>query len=553
MVRTDIESAVQEVLSTFGMESKEVLIEHPALASLGDFATNAAIVYAKKIGKSPQAFAGELIEKLLEKHISEVEKIEVAGTGFVNFFLSREYFTKNTNEILSHRDAYGTNKTLAGKKVIVEYTDPNPFKEFHIGHLMSNAIGESISRLIEASGAEVKRACYQGDVGLHVAKAVWGMKTGEKELGQAYARGSRAYDEDERAKKEISELNKTIYAKNDSSVNELYGRGRKESLEKFEGMYQRLGTTFDSNFNFFESETGPVGVDLVRRNLGKVFEESDGAIVFRGERAGLHTRVFITTEGLPTYESKELGLAKLKQEKYGADVSVVVTGNEVTDYFKVVLAAMKEIPELSWQTEKIVHIPHGMLRLPSGKMSSRTGDVISAEDLLAEIRARLTEKIDPSNEKLLNDVSVAAVKYSMLKQEAKKDIIFDIEKSISLSGDSGPYLEYTYARCRSILEKAKGEGIAVSVANPSLATLGIERKLSHFPEVVLRAAEAYAPHYLATYLYELAGAFNTFYNNIVIVKTNDPESSYKCAVTDAVGTVLARGLSLLGIAAPERM
>ncbi len=551
MVRTEIELAVKNVLSTFGVESTEVLIEHPADPAFGDYATNAAIVHAKKVGKSPQVLAGELVEKLSTVNIPEVEKIEAAGVGFVNFFLSREYFTKNTQEILSHRETYGNNAILAEKKVMVEYTDPNPFKEFHIGHLMSNAIGESISRLIEASGAEVKRANYQGDVGMHVAKAVWGMRAGGKEFGQAYARGAHAYEENEQAKKEISELNKTIYAKDDSSVNELYERGRKESLEKFEAIYQRLGTKFD--FNFFESETGPVGVDLVRKHLGKIFEESEGAIVFRGERIGLHTRVFITKEGLPIYESKELGLAKLKQEKYKADVSVVITGNEVTDYFKVVLAAMKEIPELAAEAEKIVHIPHGMLRLPSGKMSSRTGDVISAESLLSQIETHLKETFDNKDKKTIEEIAVAAIKYSVLKQESSKDITFDFDTSISFTGDSGPYLEYTHARCRSILGKASEEGIVPSLENPADRALQIERKLSHFPEVVERATRAYAPHYLATYLYELAGEFNTFYNSIVIVKKDDPESPYKCAVTDAAATVLSRGLNLLGIAAPERM
>lgn len=550
-LQVEIEREVRNALSALGVSAESALVERPADPSLGDYATNAAIVYAKKVGKSPQVLASELAEKLSAKRIPEVEKIEIAGAGFVNFFLSREYFSKNTQEILSQRNTYGKNATLAGKKVIVEYTDPNPFKEFHIGHLMSNAIGESISRLIEAAGAEVRRANYQGDVGMHVAKAVWGMQAGEQELGQAYARGARAYEEDEQAKKEIGGLNKTIYAKNDPAVNALYELGKKESLEKFGVMYGRLGTKFD--FNFFESETGLVGVDLVHKHLGKVFEESQNAIVFRGEKAGLHTRVFITKEGLPTYESKELGLAKLKQENYEADVSVVVTGNEVMDYFKVVLAAMKEIPELTKQAAKIVHVPHGMLRLPSGKMSSRTGEVIAAEDLLAEVRKRLTDKIDPGNEKLLNDVSVAAVKYSMLKQEAGKDIIFDVEKSISLTGDSGPYLQYTHARARSVLGRAQEEGITPSSANPSAATLDIERKLSHFSEVVERAADAYAPHHLATYLYELAGAFNGFYNSVVIVKKDDPESPYKCAVADAVATVLARGLHLLGIAAPSRM
>jgi len=553
-IKETLGKSIEKVLLGLGIEVHGIILEHPQDSSLGDYATNVALLYAKKAGKNPKELAEEIVSLLNKQKLDSVEEIEIAGIGFINFYLTRELFTENLKKI---NQDYGKNKLLSGKKVMVEYTDPNPFKEFHIGHLMSNAIGESISRLVEFSGAEVKRACYQGDVGMHVATAIHGLlRQGDyhfsdvESSGKAYTLSAMMAGEYDDVKGEIKEINKKIYDRSDSKINTLYIEGRSKSLEYFELLYKKLGTKFD--FYFFESESGPVGVEIVKKHK-EVFEESEGAVIYKGEKVGLHTRVFITKEDLPTYESKELGLAEIKDKKYPSDISIVVTGNEVKDYYRVVRAAMKEIKELADYEQEIVHIPHGMLRLPSGKMSSRTGDVITAEELLTSVEEKLLNKIPKEHSELLNDVAVAAVKYSMLKQEAGKDIIFDFDKSISFTGDSGPYLQYTHARCKSVIEKGEVEKIKASTKNPSSAMLEIERKLHEFPEVVERAGKEYAPHRVCTYLYQLASAYNTFYNNTKIVDASDNESPYKLAVTEAVAQTLANGLYLLGIKAPNKM
>jgi arginyl-tRNA synthetase len=338
----------------------------------------------KKTGMSARVLAGKLTEELLRMPTEEIKNIEIAGPGFINFRLSDECLKSALAEALKQKEKWGNNESLKGKKVIVEYTDPNPFKEFHIGHFMANAIGESVSRLVEVSGAETKRACYQGDVGMHVAhviaeqirdKRISGMveyKVGDvRSSAVAYVAGVALAKGDSDFKKFVQKVNKEIYDRSDEEVNAIYDAGRKASLDYFEAIYEKLGTKFDHYF--FESKTGVFGKELVEKNIGKVFEKGEGgAIVYKGdETKGLHTRVFVNSEGLPTYEAKELGLAKIKYDTYPHDTSIVITGNEVNAYFKVLLAAMAEIfPELAAKT---VHISHGMLRMPTGKMSSRTG------------------------------------------------------------------------------------------------------------------------------------------------------------------------------------
>ncbi len=557
-IRPTLKKEIVHALHDLGITPGDIHLEHPEVRAHGDYSSNVALRYASEAGKSPRELAEELAEKLRAAGIMAVEKIEVAGPGFINFRLSREFFSDAVKEILEEGSDYGKNVVRAGKKIMIEYTDPNPFKEFHIGHLMSNAIGESLSRLIEFSGAEVKRANYQGDVGLHVAKAVWGMRLkgitalgsdNAASFGQAYAAGNEVYETDADAKKEIDAVNKKIYEGESSELTALYEKGKRISLGYFETIYKKLGTRFD--YYFFESRSGPVGKKIVEENTPKVFQESDGAVVFRGEEYGLHTRVFITSEGLPTYEAKELGIAKIKHDAYPYDLSFVVTGNEVREYFRVVHKALGLVfPDLAAQT---VHVPHGMLRLPSGKMSSRTGDVITAERLIEEAKKRIIEKMADADvsekEAVAEEVAIGAIKYSILKHTLGSDIIFDFDASLSFEGDSGPYLQYTHARALSVLAKAKENGVSPSFSDTPLEKIEeVERLLCQFSEVVSRADDLRAPQLVATHLTEIAQAFNNFYAHEHIA-----DSPYRLALSKATAIVLKNGLWLLGIAAPERM
>ncbi len=559
-MKETLEKEIKSILESFGVKDPKVSFDYPARMDFGDLSTNVAMAYAKELGKNPHDLAEEIKEHLVTALPSM--KVEVVS-GFINFFFDTNYFSQIVSKALS--DKYGKNENLKGQKTIVEYTDPNPFKEFHIGHLMPNVIGESISRIIEANGAEVKRVNYQGDVGLHVAKAVWAIQKGV-DSKSAYVEGHKAYEEDKEAKKEIIEINKKIYDKSDEKINKIYENSRKQSLDYFENIYKQLGTKFD--FYFFESEVGGFGKKVVERNIPNVFEKSDpepeqarygagGAVIFRGGKYDpkLHTRVFINKEGLPTYEAKELGLAKMKYDKYPYDKSIIVTANEINEYFKVLLKAMSFVfPELA---QKTTHISHGMLKLPEGKMSSRTGNIILADTLINQVKTKILEKIN--DDEIAEVIAIGAIKYFILRQAIGGDIIFDFDKSVSFEGDSGPYLQYATVRANSLLKKASMSRRHLDICHLAVKppsdwqTTDLERLLERFPSVVERAGSEYAPHHIVTFLIELAGEFNSFYASHKIIDQTDPTSPYRLALTQAFVFVMSAGLDLLGIKVPEKM
>ncbi len=547
MIQEEIKKIIEKAI---GGQAPQFSVEIPTEATHGDYTTNVALVLAKKTGKNPRDMANEIITKIGKP--ANFEKIEVAGPGFINFYLAKDYVIKELKGIGKN---FGKNKNLKNQKVIIEYTDPNPFKEFHIGHLMSNTIGESISRIFEFQGAKVKRANYQGDVGIHVAKAIWGKAQNPSISWQdAYVLGSGAYEENEQAKQQIVALNKEIYDRSDMAINKMYDEGKEISLDYFEEIYKKLGTKFD--YYFFESGVADFGKKIVESNLGKVFEKGErGAIVYKGEKFGLHTRVFINSEGLPTYEAKELGLAKVKYDKYKYHASIIITGNEVDAYFEVLLLALKEIfPDLAQKTH---HIGHGMMRLSEGKMSSRTGNIVTFEYLLREVKKAVLQKMEgrglENKEGIAEQIAVSALKYSILKQSIGSDIIFDFEKSISFEGDSGPYLQYSYARAQSVLRKAKEEKVKAAFKKNPEQVGRLEKMMRYFPEVVEKAGKEYEPHVITLYLTELAREFNNYYAHHKIVDSKDSMSSYSVALTKAFSLVMKNGLWLLGIQVPEKM
>lgn len=559
-VREEIQSALASASADAGIkvDPRDVSLEHTDDFAHGDYASGIALSRAKEAGIAPRALVAKIVAALNERHsMSFISKIEIAGPGFINFFLASEVFGEEIKTIANDPDAWGRGTDQSGKKIMVEYTDPNPFKEFHIGHLMSNAIGESIARLLEFSGAEVKRANYQGDVGPHVARAIWQLKnsgavviTDVLSTARAYVEATKKYESDPVAKKEIDEINQKIYDKTDPEINRLYETGRDISLKHFERMYRILGTKFD--FYFFESETAPIGMGLVRARRD-VFKESDGAVVFKGEKEGLHTRVFITSKGLPTYEAKDLGLAQLKAETWPFDQSITVTAHEQADYFAVVLAAMRKVlPDIA---PKIAHVSHGMMRFAEGKMSSRAGNVITGESLLDELveaaRERAAESRSDDPEQLAQAIAVGAIKYQILKQASGKDIIFDRARALSLDGDSGPYLQYAHARATQVVAKARAEGVA-PVADARAEPTDLIRFMHRFPEVAARAASMREPHLVSNFLIEFAAAFNSWYAQVHIIDGTS-EAPHKVAVANAARATLKNGLWLLGIPAPEKM
>lgn len=544
-----IRTAIEEALAVVGASSASFSVERPAHAAHGDYATNAALVAAKALKQNPRAVAEALVERISAELRETISKIEVAGPGFINLTLARGAVNLIVAEADAQGSEWGKGKAEAGKRVMVEYSNPNAFKEMHIGHLVGSIIGEALSRLIENEGARVGRDTFGGDVGPHVAKALWALQKhgvtdieSVRQIGEAYVEGSRAYEEDSQAKAQIDALNQAIYAGKDQQIMNLWAQGREVSMEEFRRLWKILGTHFD--FEFFDSDTTEGGLRLVREGLAKgIFKQSDGAIIYDGEGKGVHTMVFITSHATPTYEAKDIGLAFLREERWPSDHVIIVAGNEQTGRFKTVFAALAELaPLLAQKTE---HVPNGFLRLASGKMSSREGNVITVADFLAEIMAKAAQKNpDPL---IAEQVAVGAIKYMVLRQAPGQDIVFDPEKSLSLEGDSGPYLQYALVRAKSVLAQAKGEGKGGVPEEPYL----LERVMLHFPEVAARAARELAPNLLVNYLTELAGEWNSFYAKERII--GGEYEAHKLMLARAFAHTMENGLRLLGIPTPEKM
>ncbi len=574
----------------FEIESERVSVVPTKDLSHGDYASNIAMIaypseqdkfnderksdeklekrkqifLTKNAGGSSTSNALELSKNIVNKiqeggKIVGVQKVDFAFPGFINFTLEPEAISAEL-QLARTDESWGSNQSLSGKVIMLEYTSPNLFKPLHIGNLVGNILGESLARLMSVSGAIVKRINYPSDIGLTVAKGVWGLirTSGDpkdiKALGEAYRAGNDGYENDPAAKAEIDAINKKLYEDSDPDLTMLRKTGIETSRNHLNAICAQLGTAFDTEI--FESEAGPLGRDIVMSHTkDEVFEKSDGAIIFPGEKYGLHTRVFINSAGLPTYEAKDVGNFELKQRAYPEwSQSFVVTGQEQQEYFKVVIAAIKKIfPDV--KDKKIVHIPTGFLTLTTGKMSSRKGNVLTGESLLADLgesaKERATESRSDDKERLAQDIAVAAIKYEILKQSSGKNITFDRERALSLEGDSGPYLQYAYARTRAILERANTTGIKIEL-DPTAAPSELTRLLVRFPEIVARATVEYEPHYLATYLIAVAGAYNSWYSQVQILDQG-AEEAHKVAVVEAVSRTLKRGLDLLGIPAPEKM
>lgn len=564
-MRSEIEEAIKRVINTMAVNDEvNFVVEHPSDLSFGDYSTNVALVLGSRLGRSPREIAEQFREELIPI-LSQVEKIEIAGPGFINFYLSRNFFQEKIAMILHNPEMWGRSASLLGEEIIFEYTSPNLFKPLHIGNLVGNIIGESLGRMFEFAGAKVHRVNYPSDIGLTVAKGVWGLKqTGGnpddiKALGEAYRFANEAYENKSgttaEAKGEIEAVNRALYAGSDPLLSEIRDKGLITSKRKLGEIMEQLGTTFDTVI--YESEVGDKGMAVVRENTPSVFKESEGAVIFPGEEYGLHTRVFINSQGLPTYEAKDLGNFVTKNTLYPSWTEYfVVTGSEQTEYFKVIIEAIKQVfPEA--KERKLKHVATGFLTLTTGKMSSRLGNVLTGEDLLAEVEEAAHENAKESRAEniaeLTSILAVSALKYQILRQSAGSNIVFDKKQALSLSGDSGPYLQYTHARLNSILEKAQSLNLTPSTESPTTTTYDLEKVLYRFPEVLEECLGETSPHELVTYLTNLASVFNKFYEEEQIVSTEDASTPYKLALCLALKQTLKSGLYLLGLKAVDKM
>jgi arginyl-tRNA synthetase len=555
----------------------------------GDVTIN-VFPFLKLSGKGPEQTAQAMGEHLVV-HVSAVERFNVVK-GFLNIVIGDAYWQGFLREAC---DGDILRFATTGKKVMVEYASPNTNKPLHLGHLRNIFLGCSVSRILQAAGQEVIKAQVINDRGIHICKSMlaWrkfgqgetpqssGLK-GDKLVGKYYVEFDKAYkaeidalvasgrtkEEAEKSAPILLEAQEMLrqWEANDPDVRALWETMNGWVYEGFNATYARAGVDFDRNY--YESQTYVLGKADVLEGLKKgVFYEKDGAVWVDNTAEGLDEKVLLRRDGTSVYMTQDIGTAIKRFEEYpGLSKLIYTVGNEQDYHFKVLFIILKKLG-FGWADE-LFHLSYGMVDLPSGKMKSREGTVVDADDLIDEVvgeARRMGEelsKLDDFSEAekaaLYEMIGLAALKYFLLKVDPKKRMLFDPAASIDLQGHTGPFIQYTYARIKSLMRKAEGMGTWAPEHMTTSALLPEERTviklLHHLPAVLDEAATKLDPSALANHTYELVKAYNSFYQAVPVLKEEDAiKRSFRLALSAAVATATKKSMWCLGIEVPERM
>ncbi len=583
-----IKNEIVKVLHEISKE-KAVSLEFPENSEFGDFTTNIALVLASKEKANPKYLAKSIVGKLGEKHNlkSIIDKIEIAGPGFINFWLKRDALVDNLIEIASEKEKYGSSTFGKGEIWGIEHTSPNPNKAMHLGHLRNNVTGMAIANLAEACGYKVIRDCIDNDRGIAIAKLMWGyLKFGRKDgktdadinswfehqeewqtpddlnlrpdrfVDLFYVKGSTDFE----ANEEVEERVRKIVVDWEADEPKTWALWKKVLAYSYQGQemtLKRLGNIWDKVWH--EHEHYREGKKFVEEGLKKgIFKKlDDGAAVTDLAKYKLSDTIVMKSDGTALYITQDLALTKLKKDTFKADKLFWVIGPEQSLAMQQMFAVCEQLG--IGKREEFIHLAYGYMSIKGqGKMSSRLGNVIYIDELLDLAKAKVKKIMDGADinateiEKISEEVGVGAVKYSILKVGRLQDIAFDINESVSVEGNSGPYLQYTVARTNSVLAKVKGERQELKVGGGlNEEEMTVLRSLIRFQGVVELSVKNYSPNLLCNYLYELASKFNSFYNIHKIIGGENEE--FRLALTGGVGQVLKNGLKILGISTPEKM
>lgn len=578
-IKDALKKELADVLLKMGLEGIEPSVEVPADSKHGDYSSNVALIAAKKLNQPPMMVGAAIKMALDEKDIHFLSNIEVVPPGFINFRISNSYLLLQLPAIvrgktnLEKRDRRGAD----GKNVVVEYSSPNIAKPFTVGHLRSTIIGDAVANLLEATGWEVHRDNHLGDWGTQFGKQIYAIKAwGDeekidkserpvKELVELYVKFHEFAQKDPSVEDKAREWFRQL-EEGDSEARRLWKKCIDWSWKEFDTIYKELDVRFDENNgrgygeSFFEDKMDLVIAELEEKRLLKKGEEGAKLVFFPDDK--YPPLMILKKDGSTLYATRDLATDKFRLERYGNDVLVInEVGAEQSLYMQQIFAVEQM---LGWYKEgQRAHIKHGLYRFKDQKMSTRKGNVIWLEDVLAEAKSRAKELGGLEGEKGLEAaraVAVGAIKWNDLKRDSKQDIIFDWDDILNMQGNSGPYMQYAYARTQSILRKSqtKFEADTKHKTQNTKYELHPEerhllRLLSQLEEIVESAAQRYAPSILCTYLFELAQAFNLFYQKHQILKAEGESKHVRLALTEGTGSVLKRGLHLLGIHAPVKM
>lgn len=552
-------------------EELETYIETPKDTKNGDYSFP-CFRLAKELKKAPPVIANEIKEKLEQelKENNEIEKIEVVG-GYLNFFVNKSILAQEVLEEVSKSEEYGKSEKGKEKNIVIDYSAPNIAKPFHIGHLRSTVIGGALYNIYKYLGYNVTGVNHLGDYGTQFGKLIEGYKLwGEEynieedpinELTKIYIRINEACKQNE----QILENCRNNFKKledGDPYCVEIWKKFRELSLKEFQKVYDLLGNKFDSwNGESFYSDKMPEIIDILNKS-GKLVE-SQGAKIIDLEDKGINTPCIIEkTNGSTTYATRDLAAIMYRARTYDFDKALYVTSYEQTLHFKQVFEVAKLLGLDEKYTKGLEHVSFGMVLLPTGKMSTREGNVVKLEELLNEAISRAKEIIEQKNPELENKeevakkVGIGAVIFNDLSGARIKDEIFDWDTILNFQGETGPYIQYTYVRTKSVLEKAgympKFEDVKIENLLDEYS-LEILKLIYNFEDTLIQVTEKNEPSILSRYLIDLAKAYSSFYNeNKIIVDDKDVQNA-RVYLTYATGKVLKQGAELLGMQMPEKM
>lgn len=544
---------------------KEIHLAFPENEAHGDYATNVALVSAKKEKKKSKELAEEIIKKLQkDKELAKiVSKIEVAGLGFINFFLSENFLFNEMDKVIKESEKYGSSDFGKGKTVLVEYSSPNIAKYFGIGHLRSTIIGQALYNLYKFLGYKVIGENHLGDWGTQFGMIIAQVKRKNLNIDDLtiddFEKLYIDFNKEAEAKPELREEAKHWFKKlekGDKEARQIWQKAKDISLAEFRRIYELLGVTIKNAHgeSFYEDKMPAVIREVREKGLSK---KSEGAEII--ELKGMPPGMLVKSDGATTYFTRDFAAVDYRIKTWDPELLIYEVGVDQKLHFRQLFEAVRL---LGWaKNRELVHIAHGLIRGKLGKMSTRRGETVRLEKVLREAINRAEKIIEESEtgrelsekekKEIARAVGVGAVKYFDLSHHPTSDIIFDWEKLFLLEGNSAPYLQYTFARTQSVLRKAKAQNTKYDKQGINDEEALLLRSLPRFSETIIDAAKNYSPNLLANYLFGLAQKYNNFYNQHRIIGSEN--QGLRIMLTAAVGQILKNGLTLLGIKAPERM
>ncbi len=559
-----LQKALKEKKVKLKEEEIEKLLEIPPSVEMGDYAFP-CFSLAEKLKQEPSQVALEIREKIRGVPVTDLDDIQTSGP-YVNFFINRKSLAgKVIWEVTTKKEKFGETDLGRKEKIMIEFSQPNTHKAFHIGHIRGTLLGESLSRILEFCGGKVIRANYHGDIGMHVAKWLWcykkyhakeKLKNDESWIALIYVDAVKRLARSKKFQSEVEAINRKLGTKEDKELNSLWKKTKKISLNSFEKIYKDLNTHFD--VYFFESEMEKKGIEIVDELLKKkIAKVSDEAVIINLKKYNLGVWVLLRKDKTVLYSAKDLALAEEKFKKYKINKSLYVVGAaqslHITQLFKTLeLMGFENV-------KNCVFVPFSEVRFPKGKMSSRSGENILYSDFIKEMMHYSKKEIKKRNPKLSKKelekralkISTAAIKYSMLKQNSNRNIIFKKEDALNFEGDTGPYIQYSYARASSILRKVKTKKKQFQIPELEPKEFELIKKLSQFQNVVLNSYKNLNPSLIATYSYQLAQIFNEFYHACPVIGSE--QEPFRLVLIKVFRQVLKNSLHLLGINRIEKM